>query len=66
VIHPRCPELAIHDTRTWKRESDILIEPKVCALVLVDQQAGLAFGVGSMDRNMLLKDVIVLARTATI
>jgi nicotinamidase-related amidase len=45
---------------------DILIEPKDCALVLVDQQAGLAFGVGSMDRNMLLKDVIVLARTATI
>jgi hypothetical protein len=33
---------------------DILIEPKDCALVLVDQQAGPAFGVGSIDRQMLL------------
>ena len=45
---------------------DILIEPKDCALVLVDQQAGLAFGVGSIDRQMLLNNVIALARTATI
>jgi len=40
--------------------SDILIEPKDCALVLVDQQAGLAFGVGSIDRQMLLNNVIAL------
>src|SRR3954466_13658553 len=46
--------------------SDILIEPKDCALVLVDQQAGLAFGVGSIDRQMLLNNVIALARTATV
>jgi nicotinamidase-related amidase len=45
---------------------DILIEPKDCALVLVDQQAGLAFGVGSVDRQMLLNNVIALARTATV
>lgn len=45
---------------------DILIEPKDCALVLVDQQAGLAFGVGSIDRQMLLNNVIALARTATV
>ena len=44
---------------------DILIEPKDCALVLVDQQAGLAFGVGSIDRQMRLNNVIALARTAT-
>jgi nicotinamidase-related amidase len=35
-------------------------------LVLVDQQAGLAFGVGSIDRQMLLNNVIALARTATV
>jgi len=45
---------------------DILIEPKDCVLVLVDQQAGLAFGVGSIDRQMLLNNVIALARTATV
>lgn len=45
---------------------DILIEPKDCTLVLVDQQAGLAFGVGSIDRQTLLNNVIALARTATV
>jgi hypothetical protein len=45
--------------------SDILIERKDCDLVLADQQAGLAFGVGSIDRQMLLNNVIALARTAT-
>lgn len=29
---------------------DILIEPKDCALVLVDQQTELAFGVGSIAK----------------
>ena len=51
---------------TARAMSDILIEPKDCALVLVDQQAGLAFGVGSIDRQMLLNNVIALARTATV
>jgi nicotinamidase-related amidase len=46
--------------------ADILMEPKDCALILVDQQAGLAFGVGSADRQTLLNDVIALARTATV
>lgn len=46
--------------------SDILLEPKDCALILVDQQAGLAFGVGSSDRQTLLNNVIALARTATV
>jgi nicotinamidase-related amidase len=44
---------------------DILIEPKDCALVLVDEETGLAFGVESIDRQMLLNNVIALARTAT-
>ena len=50
---------------TARAMPDILIGPKDCALVLVDQQAGLAFGVGSIDRQMLLNNVIALARTAT-
>jgi nicotinamidase-related amidase len=30
-----------------------LLEPAQCALLLIDQQAGLAFGVGSSDRQVL-------------
>jgi nicotinamidase-related amidase len=41
-----------------------LIEPAQCALLLVDQQAGLAFGVGSSDRQVLLNNAVALARTA--
>lgn len=43
-----------------------LLEPKDCALLLVDQQAGLTFGVGSIDRQVLLNNVIALAKTATV
>ena len=43
-----------------------LLEPKDCALLLVDQQAGLAFGVGSIDRQVLLNNVVALAKTATV
>lgn len=35
-----------------------LLEPKDCALLLVDQQAGLAFGVGSIDRQVLMNNVV--------
>jgi len=42
-----------------------LLEPKDCALLFADQQAGLAFGVGSIDRQVLLNNVIALAKTAT-
>ena len=45
---------------------DVLLEPKDCALVLLDQQAGLAFGIGSIDRQMLLNNVIALARAAKV
>lgn len=41
-----------------------LLQPDNCALLLVDQQAGLAFGVGSMDRQTLLNNTVALARTA--
>jgi nicotinamidase-related amidase len=43
-----------------------LLEPKDCALLLVDQQAGLAFGVGSIDRQALMNNVVALAKTATV
>src|SRR5579859_4424277 len=43
-----------------------LLEPTQCALVFVDQQAGLAFGVGSDDRQVLLNNSIALARTAQV
>lgn len=41
-----------------------LLQPDECALLLVDQQAGLAFGVSSMDRQTLLNNTVALARTA--
>lgn len=43
-----------------------LLTPQDCALVLIDQQAGLAFGVGSIDRQTLLGNTIALARTADV
>jgi nicotinamidase-related amidase len=41
-----------------------LLQPAQCALLLIDQQAGLAFGVGSSDRQALLNNTVALARTA--
>jgi nicotinamidase-related amidase len=43
-----------------------LLQPSDVALVLIDQQAGLAFGVGSEDRQVLLNNSIALARTAKV
>ncbi|MGY4501810.1 hypothetical protein ACVWYH_005767 [Bradyrhizobium sp. GM24.11] len=45
-------------------DSKTLLQPNDCALVLIDQQAGLAFGVGSIDRQVLLNNTIALTRTA--
>ncbi|RUL78979.1 hydrolase [Dyella choica] len=44
--------------------STTLLTPQDCALLLVDQQAGLAFGVGSADRQVLLGNTVALAKTA--
>jgi pimeloyl-ACP methyl ester carboxylesterase len=46
---------------------DVLLrsQPAECALLLVDHQAGLAFGVGSTDRQILRNNTVALARTAT-
>jgi len=43
-----------------------LLQPGECTLLLIDQQAGLAFGVGSIDRQVLLNNVTALARTAVV
>lgn len=41
-----------------------LMTPDNCALVLIDHQGGLAFGVQSIDRQVLLNNTVALARTA--
>ena len=43
-----------------------LIQPEECALLLIDHQAGLAFGVASIDRQVLLNNAIALAKTAAV
>jgi nicotinamidase-related amidase len=43
-----------------------LLQPAECVLLLIDQQAGLAFGVGSSDRQVLLNNTVALARTAVV
>jgi len=43
-----------------------LLDPASCALIFVDQQAGLAFGVGSEDRQVMLNNSIALAKTAKV
>jgi nicotinamidase-related amidase len=43
-----------------------LMEPSDCALLLVDFQAGLAFGVESAARQTILHNAIALARTAEV
>ncbi|MEX1827367.1 hydrolase [Luteibacter sp. CQ10] len=41
-----------------------LLTPDDCAVVLVDEQAGLAFAAGSQDRQVLRGNAVALARTA--
>lgn len=43
-----------------------LLKTAECTLLLIDQQAGLAFGVDSIDRQTLLNNAVALARTATV
>jgi len=44
--------------------SEVLLQPEQCVLLLVDFQAGLAFGVESVPRQILLNNAIATARTA--
>jgi nicotinamidase-related amidase len=43
-----------------------LLVPADCALLLIDQQAGLAFGVGSMNRQTLIDNTVAVAQTAKV
>jgi nicotinamidase-related amidase len=44
--------------------TDTLLKPEDCAMLLVDFQAGLGFGVESGSRQVLLNNAVALARTA--
>jgi nicotinamidase-related amidase len=44
--------------------TDTLLRPDTCAMLLVDFQAGLGFGVESASRQVLLNNAVALARTA--
>jgi nicotinamidase-related amidase len=44
--------------------TDTLLRPETCAVLLVDFQAGLGFGVESASRQILLNNAVALARTA--
>jgi hypothetical protein len=44
-------EIMTQGPGTARAMADILIEPKDCALVLADEQAGLTFGVESIDQK---------------
>ena len=44
--------------------TDTLLRPETCAMLLVDFQAGLGFGVESASRQVLLNNAVALARTA--
>src|ERR1700683_4988771 len=46
--------------------STVLLQPADCTLLLIDQQAGSAFGVSSIDRQVLLSNVVALARNAVL
>jgi nicotinamidase-related amidase len=44
--------------------SESLLKPDDCAMLLVDFQAGLAFGVESIARQLVVNNAVALARTA--
>ncbi|WP_337270410.1 hydrolase [Oryzifoliimicrobium ureilyticus] len=43
-----------------------LLSPQDATLLIVDHQAGLAFGVGSTDRQLLVSNTVALAKTAKV
>jgi nicotinamidase-related amidase len=44
--------------------ADVLLKPEECAMLLVDFQAGLGFGVESIPRQLVVNNAVGLARTA--
>ena len=47
-------------------QPEMLLNPAQCVMLFVDFQAGLAFGVESTTRQMLLNNAVALARTAQV
>ena len=45
---------------------DTLLKPEECAMLLVDFQAGLRFGVESLPVQVVLNNAIALARTVAV
>jgi nicotinamidase-related amidase len=45
-------------------ETIVLLKPDECAMLLIDFQAGLGFGVESMPRQVLIHNAVALAHTA--
>jgi len=46
--------------------TEVLLQPADCLFLFVDFQAGLAFGVESIARQVVLNNAISLARTAMV
>jgi hypothetical protein len=44
--------------------ANVLLKPEECAMLLVDFQAGLGFGVESIPRQLVVNNAVGLARTA--
>ena len=54
------------DIEVGMKGPEILLSPEQCVMLLVDFQAGLAFGVESTSRQTLINNVVALARTAQV
>jgi nicotinamidase-related amidase len=63
AFHIGCIEKANHMEGSMAG-AEQLLEPQECMLLLVDFQAGLAFGVESIGRQTVLNNAVALARTA--
>jgi nicotinamidase-related amidase len=48
------------------KQNNDLLQPADCAFLFVDYQAGLAFGVESIGRQVVLNNAVALARTAVV
>ena len=49
-----------------KRKIKSLLYPEDCTMIFIDHQPQMAFGVASIDRQLLLNNVIALAKAAKI
>src|SRR3981081_2833126 len=64
VTAPAHPGPGTKSRRMQVAATDTLLRPETCAMLLVDFQAGLGFGVESASRQVLLNNAVALARTA--